>query len=514
MAHAISSSSPLISITPPGALARPGSILLLSCYELGHQPLSLAGPAGVLHEEGFVLRSVDLAVDELDDVTILAARLIVISVPMHTAMRLGSRVLARIRALGSTAHVTFFGLYATLNADHLYATGGSSVMGAEYEVPLRALVNQIHARKPINNGVVPGLSTPGHQAAPPAQRPSFPQPVRDGLPALRAYAGFERDGVIISAGYVEATRGCHHTCSHCPITPVYGGKLVVVPRQTVFDDIETQIAAGARHITFGDPDFFNGPSHSLRIARMMHERWPNVSFDATIKIEHLLEHHKRLPELAELGCAFVVSAVESLNEDVLQHMKKGHTAADVSRAIALLDAVGVPMRPSLLPFSPWETIESYLKLLRFMAEHGMQPNVDPVHYGIRLLIPPGSAVLDDPDCARWLGPLDADAFSWTWTHPDPRMEQLARQVSRIAERGAAAMEPAETTFASIWEASYQAAGAQAPPVPVARVTRPHPPRLTESWFCCAEPTADQFDALTRNQVATPGMTSQPHAGEV
>ena len=461
----------------------------------------------MLREEGFVPRSVDLAIDELDDATILAARLIVISVPMHTAMRLGSRVLARIRALGSSAHITFFGLYATLNAGHLYASGASSVMGAEYEVTLRALASRIHARKPITGEHVPGLGMPGHPAIPPTARPTFPKPVRDGLPALRAYAGFERDGVIIAAGYVETTRGCHHTCSHCPITPVYGGKLVVVPRDAVFADIETQVTAGARHITFGDPDFFNGPSHSLRIARMMHERWPTVSFDATIKIEHLLEHQKRLPELAELGCAFVVSAVESLNDDALRHMKKGHTAADVSRAIALLDAVGVPMRPSLLPFSPWETIESYLELLRFMADHGMQPNVDPVHYGIRLLIPPGSAVLQDPDCARWLGPLDADAFSWTWTHPDPRMEDLARQVSRIAEQGAAAMEPATTTFASIWQASHRAAGLEPPPVPVSRLTRPHPPRLTESWFCCAEPTADQFDALTRRS-APDGSATQ------
>jgi len=510
MAHAIPSPSPLISITPPGALARPGAILLLSCYELGHQPLSLAGPAGVLAEEGFRPRSVDLAVEELDDATILAARLIVISVPMHTAMRLGSRVLARIRALGSTAHVTFFGLYATLNADHLYATGASSVMGAEYEVTLRALAQHLHRGMPVDTGEIPGLGTPGHEAVPPVERPTFPRPVRDGLPALRAYAGFERDGVIISAGYVEATRGCHHTCSHCPITPVYGGRLVVVPRDTVLADIEVQIQAGARHITFGDPDFFNGPSHSLRIARTMHERWPNVSFDATIKIEHLLEHRKRLPELAALGCAFVVSAVESLNEEALRHMKKGHTAADVSEAIALLDAVGVPMRPSLLPFSPWETMESYLELLRFMAEHGMQANVDPVHYGIRLLIPPGSAVLDDPNCARnhWLGELDAETFSWTWTHPDPRMELLARQVSRIAAQGAAAMEPAEATFAAIWEASHRAAGIEVTAVPEARVTRPRPPRLTESWFCCAEPTAEQFDSLSRSS-----SVSQPVAGE-
>ena len=489
--------SPLIQLTAPGRLVRPGSILLLSCYELGHQPLSLAGPIGVLREAGFGPRAVDLAVEELDDPTILAARLIVISVPMHTALRLGSRVLSRIRDLGSTAHVAFFGLYAELNAEYLLGAGASSVIGGEYEIPLRELARRIHAGLPVEAGAVPGVRVDHRPAAAIEERPVFPAPARDALPALRSYAGFERDGVIISAGYVEATRGCHHTCTHCPITPVYGGSLVVVPRDTVFADIATQIEAGARHITFGDPDFFNGPAHSLRIARMMHERWPNVSFDATIKIEHLLEHRRRLPELAELGCAFVVSAVESLNGEALRRMKKGHSAADVEEAIGLLDAVGIPMRPSLLPFSPWETLESYLELLRFMATLGMQANIDPVHYGIRLLIPPGSAVLDDPDTASWIGPLDPEAFSYTWVHPDPRMQRLAHEVSAAAERGAREMEPAEETFVTIWAAAHAAAGEDPPPVPKARVTRPKPPRLTETWFCCAEPTTQQFDALTR-----------------
>ncbi len=494
--------SPLIQLTAPGRLVRPGSILLLSCYELGHQPLSLAGPIGVLRAAGFSPRAVDLAVEELDDATIRAARLIVISVPMHTAMRLGSRILTRIRDLGSTAHVSFFGLYAVLNAEYLLGAGGSSVIGGEYEISLRELARRLHAGQPLGAGSVPDLRVDHRPAVAVEERPAFPAPVRDGLPELRSYAGFERDGVIISAGYVEATRGCHHTCSHCPITPVYGGSLVVVPRDTVFADIATQIEAGARHITFGDPDFFNGPAHSLRIARMMHERWPNVSFDATIKIEHLLEHRRRLPELAELGCAFVVSAVESLNGEALRRMKKGHSAADVEEAIGLLDAVGIPMRPSLLPFSPWETLESYLELLQFMATLGMQPNIDPVHYGIRLLIPPGSAVLDDPEATSWIGPLDAEAFSYTWLHPDPRMERLARDVSAAAERGAAGMEPAEETFGAIWKTAHAAAGVAAPPVPDARVTRPRPPRLTESWFCCAEPTAEQFDALTRRAGAS------------
>jgi hypothetical protein len=164
-------------------------------------------------------------------------------------------------------------------------------------------------------------------------------------------------------------------------------------------------------------------------------------------------------------------------------MRKGHTVASVAEAIDLLDAVGVPMRPSLLPFSPWETLDSYLDLLRFMAEREMARNIDPVHWSIRLLIPPGSAVLDDPDTAAWLGPLDPDALSYTWTHPDPRMEALQREVGQLAEAGDACRQDPAETFAAIWAAAHRAAELAVPPLPVEQVRRPKPPGLTESWFC-------------------------------
>ncbi len=465
---------------PTTTLRQPGAILLLSCYELGHQPLSLAFPLAALRERGFAPRAIDLAIDELPEDALHAAGLVAISVPMHTALRLGVRLIDRIRTARPHAHICFYGLYAALNADYLLAAGADSVIGGEFEGPLGDLAGALDTATTM---AVPGITTATTTSAPFVGRHDFPVPDRADLPALRDYAGFERDGVIVPAGYVEATRGCHHTCAHCPITPVYGGRFVVVPREVVLADIAAQVEQGARHITFGDPDFFNGPGHAMRIVHELHRRWPALTYDATIKIEHLLEHRRLLPELAETGCAFVVSAVESLNEDVLTHLRKGHTVASVATAITALDEVGIPMRPSLLPFSPWETLASYLDLLRFVATHAMAPNVDPVHYSIRLLIPPGSAVLDDHAAAPWLGSLDLEAFSYRWTHPDPRLDALQPEVAAIAERAATTTEPPETTVATIWHAAHRAAGIEAPAIPAPASHRPRPPRLTESWFC-------------------------------
>ncbi len=36
----------------------------------------------------------------------------------------------------------------------------------------------------------------------------------------------------------------------------------------------------------------------MRITRALHEEFPDITFDATIKIEHLLKHQHLLPELS------------------------------------------------------------------------------------------------------------------------------------------------------------------------------------------------------------------------
>jgi radical SAM superfamily enzyme YgiQ (UPF0313 family) len=400
---------------------------------------------------------------------------------MHTALRLGARIALRVRQVNPAAHVCFYGLYATLNAGYLLRHHGDSVIGGEYEQALTGLAEAL--AKVEDPASVPGVGTANHAASPTLARIPFVQPHRVDLPDLKRYAGLEIDGVIVRAGYVEATRGCHHTCGHCPITPVYGGRFFAVPRETVVADARAQIEAGARHITFGDPDFFNGPQHGLRIMRELRTEFPGLTFDATIKIEHLLEHRRLLPELARNGCIFVVSAVESLSPTVLAKLGKGHTKADVAEALALLNEVGIAMRPSLLPFSPWTSLDDYLELLRFFAERDLIDHVDPVHFSIRLLVPPGSALLNDPTSAEWVGELDDEAFTYRWNSPDPRLDQLQREIARLVEIAAAENQPARDTFAAIWRAVHRVAGIPNEPLPVPSQRRRRPPRLTESWFC-------------------------------
>lgn len=462
-------------------LKEPGRILLVSCYELGHQPLNIASPFAYLRRAGYAPSAVDTAVEDLDDKAILTARFVAISVPMHTALRLGVEIAARVRRINPDVHLCFFGLYAWLNADYLLREHADSVVGGEHE---RALLDLVRAIESGSADPVPGVSTRQHRVPPVHERIEFPVPERGALPQVREYARLMRDGVAVPAGYAETTRGCHHTCLHCPVVPVYRGRFFAIPRAIVLADIRQQVRAGAGHITFGDPDFLNGPTHALRVCRALHAEFPHVTFDFTARIDHILQHRELLPEFRALGCVFVLTAVESVSEHVLARLDKGHTRQDVIDALAAMDAAGIAMRPSLLPFTPWTTLDDYLELLTFFEEYDLFTSVDPVHFSIRLLVPPGSALLDDPRTPEWLGPLDEAAFTHTWHNPDPRVDNLQREVARIVEVAARDSEPPEETFATIKACAWHARGETPPPVFRKRnAPAGDPPKLSESWFC-------------------------------
>ncbi|MFW5942400.1 MAG: CUAEP/CCAEP-tail radical SAM (seleno)protein [Chloroflexota bacterium] len=464
-------------------------VLLLACYELGHQPLSLAWPAAFLRQDGRQVTVCDLAVSSLDEEAVLGAvgeaDFVGVAVPMHTAMRLGVQAAKQVRTLNPEAHVCFFGLYAMLNAGYLqHAENGQrpladSVIAGEYEEPLRKLVAALAAGRKAED--VPGVSTPGREEEAYLQRLRFPVPDRHGLPALSNYAHYMYDGTAVPAGYVEASRGCLHTCRHCPVVPVYGGRFFVTPLETVMADVRQQVAAGARHITFGDPDFLNGPGHALKVAQALHDEFPDVTFDFTTKVEHILERRQLFGSLHQAGARFVVSAFESTSDFVLERLQKGHTLADMDEALRILNEADLHVQPTWLPFTPWTTLDDYLHMLRWIRQRKLISHVPLVQLSIRLLVPPRSALLDHADVSQWLGPLDQENFTYRWRHPDPRMDELQREVAALAEvKGGG---DAYAGFAAVERAAYEVAGREAPTWTAPAIPDLPPPRLTEDWFC-------------------------------
>lgn len=465
-------------------------VLLLSCYELGHQPLGLAWPLAFLERAGIAAAAVDLAVTPFPSEAAAGARFVGISAPMHTALRIGVEAARQARQANPSAHVCFYGLYAWLNAEALLAGPADSVLAGELEADLASLARAVLAGN--EPAAVPSVSTRGRRTAPLLTRLALPAPQRGSLAPLARYAAYVEGERALLAGAVESSRGCLHLCRHCPVVPVYRGRFFAVPLETVLADVRAQVAAGARHVSFTDPDFLNGPGHARRVAEALQAEFPGLSFDFTTKIEHVLKNRELFPGFARAGCRFVVSAVESSADHVLARLRKGHTAADVDDALAILDAAGIALQPTLVAFTPWTSLEDYVAQLEFLRARGLARHVPPVQLSIRLLVPPSSALLEDPETAGWLGQLDPGSFSHRWTHSDPRMDRLHAEVAELVERAGASGEDPLATWERVRGLAYAAAGRAPAPEATPPPQRPAPPRLTEDWFCCAEPTRAQL----------------------
>ena len=445
--------------------------LLISTYDLGRQPFGLASPAAWLRQAGVEVDCADLSKDRLPQEAVRAASLVAFFLPMHTATRLALPVIDRVRGLNPSARLVAYGLYAPLNAELLRERGIDEILGGEFEEDLVAATLALAARETSR---VDPRSIP---------RLAFKVPAREGLPSLARYAALQVGDERRITGYTEASRGCKHRCRHCPIVPVYDGRFRTVPPEIVVADARAQVAAGARHITFGDPDFFNGIRHARAVVEAFARECPGVSYDVTIKVQHLLAHADALPLLRDTGCAFVTSAVEAVDDRVLGYLEKGHTAADFERAVALCAANGVPLSPTFVTFTPWTTLESYREFLAVLDRLDLVEHVAPIQYAIRLLVTHGSRLLELDDVRSLVRPFDPVSLTYPWAHPDPRVDRLHEAVSGIV--GVRMNAPRTDVFARVWVAAHAHAEAEAPtrrPLPIlpARASIPY---LTEPWYC-------------------------------
>jgi radical SAM superfamily enzyme YgiQ (UPF0313 family) len=452
------------------------NVVLISTYELGRQPFGLASPAAWLRNAGAEVTCLDLSREPFREDAIRAADLVAFCVPMHTATRLAVQLVGTIRKLNPSAHICFYGLYAPVNEAYLRKLGVGTILGGEFEQGLVDLAARLAAE------------TNGKQREPVISlaRQKFLLPDRGGMIPLEKYVRLIMPtGETRTVGYTEASRGCKHLCRHCPTVPVYNGAFRIVDRDVVLEDIRQQVEAGAQHITFGDPDFFNGPTHALAIVEALHREFPQLTYDVTIKIEHLLQQARNLMALRDAGCLFVTSAVESVDDAVLERLDKHHTRADFLRAVQMFREAGLVLQPTFVAFTPWTTLEGYCDLLEVIRENDLVESVAPIQLAIRLLIPAGSRLLELPEVPEMIGPFDEEALLYPWSHVDPRVDQLCAEIQRQVHADEKLKRSRAPIFENIWEAAHRAPGLsvvaeRAHPLLVVRAAIPY---LNEPWYC-------------------------------
>ncbi len=450
-------------------------VVLVSTYDLGRQPFGLASPAAWLKRAGFDVTCVDMSREKLTDATLATAEFAAIYLPMHTATRLAIPVVQRMRAANPALTIAAYGLYAPLNDALLREHGVSVILGPESEDELVVAAGRAGRAGGANGAGEAGRAGEAGGVLP---RLAFIQPDRRGLPPLTRYASLQMpDGTRKVVGATDATRGCKHRCRHCPIVPIYDGQFRVVPVDVVLADIRALVAQGATHITFGDPDFFNGPTHARKLIEALHAEFPSLTYDAIIKVEHLLQQRALLPVLARTGCLFVTSAVESVDDEVLAKLDKGHTRADFIEAAAVCWAAGLTLVPTFVAFTPWTSLDGYRDLLDVVEELDLVPNVAPVQWGIRLLVTWQSRLLELPDIQTLVGPFDRTTLTFPWRHPDPRVDELQQRITKLV--GVQLTASRHETFEAIRRLA-KSPGHEITKSPNPRTAIPY---LNEPWYC-------------------------------
>jgi len=464
-------------------------VLLLSTYDLGHQPFALATLSAVISKDGAEVICNDLAVESLKEKAVKNSSLIGVHLAMHTATRLALQLLPRLRKLNPDAHICLFGLYAPMIGNILAEERNISFIGGEFETAVRKICYKLNGSDSFNSSEW-NVTIIGKYP--------FDVPDRTKLPTLDNYAYLEEaNGDRKITGYTEASRGCKHICRHCPVVPVYGGRFFIVPVDIVMKDIRQLVAAGAEHISFGDPDFFNGPKHALDIITKLHNEFPHLGYDVIIKVEHLLKHQKLLAVLKDTGCRFITTAVESIDDHVLLKLEKGHSTSDFNEVVEITKRLELLLSPTFIPFTPWSTVSNYQDLLKTIVDLGLVDNVASVQLSIRLLIPLGSRLLELEEIKARAPQFDQEALSYPWQFSDPQMETLANNVRQIVEEGEQRSKTRQEIFMELWEAANNAQNTTSQPSTTLKFSQDCTdiPKMSEAWYCCAEPTRFQAEQI-------------------
>ncbi len=432
-------------------------IVLFSTYELGHQPFGLASAQAWLVRAGHDVSAIDLSKTSFDDAVIRHADAVAFSLPMHTATRLAIPVIERVKRVNPSARIACYGLYAPLNSDLLRTLGVEAILGGEFE---QSLVEWAGGARTAEISL---------------DRLAFLKPDRSDLGS--SYAQLRTASGDKKVAYTESSRGCKHRCRHCPVVPVYQGQFRVVQRDVVLADIRQQITQGATHVTFGDPDFLNGPTHAMRIVEALHAEFAQVTYDATIKIEHLLKHRDLLSPLRDTGCLFITTAVESLDDTVLAKLEKNHTRHDFFEAVKLSRAAGLTLQPTFLAFTPWTTKETYRDLLRVLKDLDLIESVPSVQLALRLLITSNSRLLELEDIIT--APFDKKLLVYPWKHQDPQVDELGARLFRLVDK----LQKQGQTRTQIFEAIWQESCEDPLPENFHLMPRATVPYLDEPWYC-------------------------------
>lgn len=471
-----------------------GEVCLVSTYESGFQSLGTGVAAAHLHAAGITPKLLDVSVlPKMSPEEFGQYDWIGFHVPMFHSVPIAFEIASGIRAAGVKSRCFFFGLYASLFKTEILEKYGDYVFDTDWEDKIALIVEDPVA---LLGGCFEGTA-PARQALPAfsfRRQDKYLPPRRELFPHVSEYAKLVDRGAELITGNVETTRGCAHRCSHCPIPPVYDGKVTKIPVDVVMQDIDNLVAMGARNISFIDPDFLNAPKHSIEIVKTMSDRYPFLTYDFTAKVSHLRKHQEHVKTLARYGLSYVLTAMEFNDNQTLDILEKKHTVEDLNWSVKFLRSHGVHVKPTFVFINPWTSVSDLSDLLDFIESNDLVECVDPVQYKIKLLLFKNSLLLDHNKVSESMLGKSNDLYT-EWTHEDPAIERIHRRCSAVVDEGVERGSSNADIFAEVRSIVDEHVVAPAPDrAELAIISKSigDVPGYNVPNFCCAEPTDEKM----------------------
>lgn len=402
-------------------------VLLVSNFEGGFQPMTVASAITPLVKAGFDVSVLDTYVDGIQEEMFDEPHMVAISIPLFDALFAGIEIAALVRKRNPRAHITFFGQYATINATRLAGKYSDTCVSGEWDVPLVALARHLSGDTQL---MLPGIvdsemAARGETVHPYISRDEIHLPTRDMLPPLHKYPQKQVEVLLgheAVVGSTEIARGCHHKCLYCSVYAAYDGKVNTLEESIVLEDVRNLVKGGMTHLTFVDADFFNTKHQGIKILRQLHAEFPELTYDFTLRVDHILENKEYLTEMAGLNVKFVTSALEFPTQEVLDAVAKYTSLEDVEEAVSFLRGTGIKLNPTFIMFNPWIGLEDLAAFRAFVEKNDLDNIIDPIQYETRLHLYKGSPLLQTASVQAL--DLTEEEFHVDWKHPDPRVDEL------------------------------------------------------------------------------------------
>jgi radical SAM superfamily enzyme YgiQ (UPF0313 family) len=229
----------------------------------------------------------------------------------------------------------------------LAAAGGDYGIRGEGEWALGLVDAIAEGRDPFG---LPGVVVAGRAAPPPA---IWPGPYARALPSMQAARYYlERGGML----NVQTKRGCPYACSYCTYPLIEGNRLRLFDPETVADQWEGLVRAGARFVFVTDAVFNAHEQHNLDVAAALVRRGVKVPWGAFFSPTQPRPGYYEA--LRAAGLTHVELGTESLHDGMLQSYRKPFTARDAIAAHRAARAAGAHVAHYLMLGGPGETLDT------------------------------------------------------------------------------------------------------------------------------------------------------------